>query len=96
MAFAIAAESYLFARPIFTGSQGALTVTFARRQASARSNLTHLNRNYYYFVLFPACGDLGDGPGISAAPASAARSSAVRGERTRGVGAHRVTDDAPS
>jgi ABC-type branched-subunit amino acid transport system ATPase component/ABC-type branched-subunit amino acid transport system permease subunit len=51
MAFAIAAESYLFARPIFTGSQGALTVSFPRGKLGP-IDLSHLNRNYYYFVLF--------------------------------------------
>ncbi|MGO9877283.1 MAG: ABC transporter permease subunit [Acidimicrobiia bacterium] len=50
MAFAIAAESYIFARPIFTGSEGALTVNFPRGKL-AGIDLNHLNRNYYYFVL---------------------------------------------
>ena len=50
MAFAIAAESYLFGRPIFTGSEGALTVNFPRGKLGP-IDLNHLNRNYYYFVL---------------------------------------------
>ena len=50
MAFAIAAESYLFGRPIFTGSEGALTVSFPRGKLGP-IDLSHLNRNYYYFVL---------------------------------------------
>ena len=37
MAFAIAAESYIFGRPIFTGEQGALTVDVRPRASSARS-----------------------------------------------------------
>ena len=37
MAFAIAAESYIFGRPIFTGSEGALTVDVRRAASSARS-----------------------------------------------------------
>ena len=50
MAFAIAAESYIFGRSIFTGSEGALTVTFPRGKLGP-VDLDHLNRNYYYFVL---------------------------------------------
>jgi ABC-type branched-subunit amino acid transport system ATPase component/ABC-type branched-subunit amino acid transport system permease subunit len=50
LAFAIAAESYIFGRSIFTGSQGALTVSFARGKLGP-VDLNHLNRNYYYFVL---------------------------------------------
>ena len=50
MAFAIAAESYIFGRTIFTGSPGALTVNFPRGEL-AGVDLNHLNRNYYYFVL---------------------------------------------
>jgi ABC-type branched-subunit amino acid transport system ATPase component/ABC-type branched-subunit amino acid transport system permease subunit len=54
MAFAIAAESYLFGRQIFTGSAGALTVTFPRGKLGP-VDLAHLNRNYYYFVLALLC-----------------------------------------
>ena len=50
LAFAIAAESYIFGRSIFTGSEGALTVSFPRGKL-AGVDLAHLNRNYYYFVL---------------------------------------------
>jgi ABC-type branched-subunit amino acid transport system ATPase component/ABC-type branched-subunit amino acid transport system permease subunit len=50
MAFAIAAESYIFGRTIFTGSSGALTVTFLRGHLGP-FDLTHRNRAYYYFVL---------------------------------------------
>ena len=37
-------------RPIFTGSEGALTVNFPRGKLGP-IDLNHLNRNYYYFVL---------------------------------------------
>jgi ABC-type branched-subunit amino acid transport system ATPase component/ABC-type branched-subunit amino acid transport system permease subunit len=50
MAFAIAAESYIFGRSLFTGSTGALTVTFERGHLGP-FDLTHRNRGYYYFVL---------------------------------------------
>jgi ABC-type branched-subunit amino acid transport system ATPase component/ABC-type branched-subunit amino acid transport system permease subunit len=50
MAFAIAAQTYLFGRPIFTGQEGALTVNFSRGKLGPL-DLAHLNRNYYYFVL---------------------------------------------
>ena len=50
MAFAIAAESYIFGRSVFTGSEGALTVTFERGKLGP-IDLAHRNRGYYYFVL---------------------------------------------
>ncbi len=50
MAFAIAAQSYLFSRPIFTGVADSLTVSFPRGKLGP-FNLAHLNRNYYFFVL---------------------------------------------
>jgi ABC-type branched-subunit amino acid transport system ATPase component/ABC-type branched-subunit amino acid transport system permease subunit len=51
MAFAIAAQSYLLGRPIFTGLEGSLTVNFSRGKVGP-VDLNHLNRNYYFFVLF--------------------------------------------
>ena len=51
MAFAIAAQSYLLSRPIFTGQEGSLTVNFSRGKVGP-VDLNHLNRNYYFFVLF--------------------------------------------
>ncbi len=50
LAFAIAAQNYIFGRSIFTGSEGALTVSFPRGKL-AGVDLAHLNRTYYYFVL---------------------------------------------
>ncbi|HEY3830682.1 MAG TPA: branched-chain amino acid ABC transporter permease/ATP-binding protein [Acidimicrobiia bacterium] len=50
MAFAIAAENYLFSRPFFAQTEGSLTVEFPRGKLGP-IDLTHLNRNYYYFVL---------------------------------------------
>ena len=50
LAFAIAAESYIFGRTVFTGSEGALTVNFSRGKLGP-VDLASLNRNYYYFVL---------------------------------------------
>jgi ABC-type branched-subunit amino acid transport system ATPase component/ABC-type branched-subunit amino acid transport system permease subunit len=50
LAFAIAAEHYIFGRTIFTGSEGALTVTFERGKLGP-FDLAHRNRGYYYFVL---------------------------------------------
>ena len=50
MAFAIAAQDYLFGRPIFSGSEGSLTVNFSRGKIGP-IDLNYLNRNYYYFVL---------------------------------------------
>jgi ABC-type branched-subunit amino acid transport system ATPase component/ABC-type branched-subunit amino acid transport system permease subunit len=50
LAFAIAAEHYIFGRKVFTGSEGALTVTFERGNLGP-FDLTHRNRGYYYFVL---------------------------------------------
>jgi ABC-type branched-subunit amino acid transport system ATPase component/ABC-type branched-subunit amino acid transport system permease subunit len=50
LAFAIAAEHYIFGRKVFTGSEGALTVTFERGNLGPL-DLTHRNRGYYYFVL---------------------------------------------
>jgi ABC-type branched-subunit amino acid transport system ATPase component/ABC-type branched-subunit amino acid transport system permease subunit len=50
MAFAIAAQSYLFARPIFAGREGATNVDFPRGKLGP-VDLAVLNRNYYYFVL---------------------------------------------
>ncbi len=50
MAFAIAAQYYIFPRPIFTGSEGSLTVQLSRGKLGP-FDLTHLNRGYYYFTL---------------------------------------------
>jgi ABC-type branched-subunit amino acid transport system ATPase component/ABC-type branched-subunit amino acid transport system permease subunit len=50
MAFAIAAQSYLFARPIFTGQEGSQTLSFPRGKLGP-VDLTVFNRNYYFFVL---------------------------------------------
>jgi ABC-type branched-subunit amino acid transport system ATPase component/ABC-type branched-subunit amino acid transport system permease subunit len=50
MAFAIAAEQYIFAQPLFAGSAGALTVELPRGKLGP-IDLASLNRNYYYFVL---------------------------------------------
>ncbi|MDQ1481643.1 MAG: hypothetical protein QOI44_2504, partial [Actinomycetota bacterium] len=50
MAFAIAAQSYLFSRPIFTGEQDSQIVNFSRGKLGP-VDLSHLNRNYYFFVL---------------------------------------------
>ncbi len=49
LAFAIAAQAYIFARPIFTA--GSLTVQIPREDLGPLE-LTHRNRAYYYFVLF--------------------------------------------
>jgi ABC-type branched-subunit amino acid transport system ATPase component/ABC-type branched-subunit amino acid transport system permease subunit len=51
MAFAIAAQSYLFSRPIFAGVEGSPTVSFPRGKLGP-VDLTDRNRNYYFFVLF--------------------------------------------
>jgi len=50
LAFAIAAEQYIFAQPLFAGSAGALTVEFPRGKLGP-IDLASYNRNYYYFVL---------------------------------------------
>jgi ABC-type branched-subunit amino acid transport system ATPase component/ABC-type branched-subunit amino acid transport system permease subunit len=50
MAFAVAAEEYIFSRPFFAQTEGSLTVSFARGKLGP-IDLAHLNRNYYYFVL---------------------------------------------
>ena len=50
LAFAIAAEQYIFAQPLFSGSSGALTVDFPRGKLGP-IDLASYNRNYYYFVL---------------------------------------------
>ncbi len=50
MAFAIAAQSYLFGRSFFVQTSGSLTATLNRGKLGP-VDLTYLNRNYYYFVL---------------------------------------------
>ena len=50
LAFAIAAQAYIFARPIFTGSLNATTVQLPRGSFGP-VDLSHLNRAYYYFTL---------------------------------------------
>lgn len=50
LAFAIAAQAYIFSRPIFTGSMNATTVQLPRGHLGP-IDLTHLNRAYYYFTL---------------------------------------------
>jgi ABC-type branched-subunit amino acid transport system ATPase component/ABC-type branched-subunit amino acid transport system permease subunit len=50
MAFAIAAQSYIFARPIFSVTPGSLTVQLPRGHLGP-IDLAHLNRAYYYFTL---------------------------------------------
>jgi ABC-type branched-subunit amino acid transport system ATPase component/ABC-type branched-subunit amino acid transport system permease subunit len=50
LAFAIAAQTYIFPRPIFVGMSGALTVELPRGSLGP-IDLAHLNRNYYFFTL---------------------------------------------
>jgi len=50
LAFAIAAEQYIFAQPLFAGSVGSLTVDFPRGKLGP-IDLASFNRNYYYFTL---------------------------------------------
>ncbi|HEY3722252.1 MAG TPA: branched-chain amino acid ABC transporter permease/ATP-binding protein [Acidimicrobiia bacterium] len=50
LAFAIAAQAYIFSRPIFTGEVDATTVQLARGHLGP-IDLAHLNRSYYYFTL---------------------------------------------
>jgi ABC-type branched-subunit amino acid transport system ATPase component/ABC-type branched-subunit amino acid transport system permease subunit len=50
MAFAIAAQAYIFPRPLFSGTEGSLTVQLPRGKLGPL-DLAHLNRNYYYFTL---------------------------------------------
>ena len=50
MAFAIAAQAYIFSRPIFTGALDATTVQLPRGNLGP-IDLAHLNRSYYYFTL---------------------------------------------
>ncbi len=50
MAFAIAAQAYIFSRPIFTGTLDATTVQLPRGNLGP-IDLSHLNRGYYYFTL---------------------------------------------
>jgi ABC-type branched-subunit amino acid transport system ATPase component/ABC-type branched-subunit amino acid transport system permease subunit len=50
LAFAIAAQAYIFPRPIFVGTSGALTVQLPRGSLGP-IDLAHLNRNYYFFTL---------------------------------------------
>jgi ABC-type branched-subunit amino acid transport system ATPase component/ABC-type branched-subunit amino acid transport system permease subunit len=50
LAFAIAAQAYIFSRPIFTGVEGATTVQLPRGNLGP-FDLAHLNRGYYYFTL---------------------------------------------
>src|SRR4051794_12374162 len=49
LAFAIAAQAYIFSRPIFTA--GSTTIEVPRTDLGPLE-LTHRNRAYYYFVLF--------------------------------------------
>ncbi len=49
LAFAIAAQAYIFSRPIFTA--GSTTIEIPRADLGPLE-LTHRNRAYYYFVLF--------------------------------------------
>jgi ABC-type branched-subunit amino acid transport system ATPase component/ABC-type branched-subunit amino acid transport system permease subunit len=50
MAFAIAAQAYIFSRPIFTGELDATTVQLPRGNLGP-IDLAQLNRSYYYFTL---------------------------------------------
>jgi ABC-type branched-subunit amino acid transport system ATPase component/ABC-type branched-subunit amino acid transport system permease subunit len=50
LAFAIAAQAYIFSRPIFTGEVDVTTVQFPRGSLGP-IDLAHLNRAYYYFTL---------------------------------------------
>ena len=50
LAFAIDAEQYIFAQPLFAGSAGALTVDLPRGKIGPL-DLASYNRNYYYFTL---------------------------------------------
>jgi ABC-type branched-subunit amino acid transport system ATPase component/ABC-type branched-subunit amino acid transport system permease subunit len=50
LAFAIAAQAYIFSRPIFTGTVDATTVQLPRGKLGP-VDLAHLNRAYYYFTL---------------------------------------------
>jgi ABC-type branched-subunit amino acid transport system ATPase component/ABC-type branched-subunit amino acid transport system permease subunit len=50
LAFAIAAQAYIFPRPIFTGGVDLSTVQLPRGKLGP-IDLTHLNRSYYYFTL---------------------------------------------
>src|SRR5439155_14475583 len=50
MAFAIAAQAYIFPRPLFAGPEGSVTVQLPRGKLGAL-DLAHLNRNYYSFTL---------------------------------------------
>ncbi|MBV8950731.1 MAG: ATP-binding cassette domain-containing protein [Actinobacteria bacterium] len=50
MAFAIAAQTYIFPRPLFAGTEGSLTVQLPRGKLGP-IDLSVLNRNYYYFTL---------------------------------------------
>ncbi|HEX7521600.1 MAG TPA: ATP-binding cassette domain-containing protein [Acidimicrobiia bacterium] len=50
LAFAIAAQDYIFPRPIFVGTSDALTVDLPRGKLGP-IDLANLNRNYYYFTL---------------------------------------------
>jgi ABC-type branched-subunit amino acid transport system ATPase component/ABC-type branched-subunit amino acid transport system permease subunit len=57
MAFAIAAQSYIFPRPLFAGTENSLTVQLPRGKLGPL-DLAHLNRNYYYFTLAALVGVL--------------------------------------
>src|SRR5262249_44736132 len=50
LAFAIAAQNYIFFRPFFTGMENQNTVQLNRGKIGP-IDLTVLNRNYYYFTL---------------------------------------------
>jgi ABC-type branched-subunit amino acid transport system ATPase component/ABC-type branched-subunit amino acid transport system permease subunit len=50
LAFAIAAQAYIFSRPIFTGALDVTTVNLPRGRLGP-IDLAHLNRGYYYFTL---------------------------------------------
>ena len=88
LAFAIAAQAYIFSRPIFTGSVDATTVEFPRGSLGP-IDLSHLNRSYYYFTLAAlvivllVVGHLRRG-GIGRTIIG------VRENETRGVRAHRL------
>ena len=69
LAFAIAAQVYLFNRPFFTA--GSTTVEIPRTDIGPLE-LTHRNRAYYYFVLVHARRRAGARRRTSSAPASAA------------------------